>query len=218
MAIPKFVIDMALKLFIKEALDPNSPVHKMIVEKVGDVAGNMIGSALGMGSNGGKGSPASQGAQGAEGASTDASTGAPTSTRSEEEIQAEMLRYRRNPFQMAVDTVLPAAANIAKGAGTAAKGYNSLLGNALMAVSQGLQSPGFSNPFAMAPAMAAGAQAKGLVQEAAGDTIHDTLKYWANDLKSNREKEQNIELLLREHPSGAYYEDKGKTTRIPMNS
>ena len=166
MAIPKFVIDMALKLFIKEALAPNSPVHKMIVEKVGDVAGNMIGSALGTGSNGGKGSPASQGAQGAEGASTSA----PTSARSEEEIQAEMLRYRRNPFQMAVDTVLPAA------------------------------------------------QAKGLVQEAAGDTIHDTLKYWANDLKSNREKEQNIELLLREHPSGAYYEDKGKTTRIPMNS
>lgn len=211
--IPQVIVDLALQLFMKEATDPNSKVHKMIMDKVGNVAGNLVTRALD-GSMGQE--PQALENKPGKGASQtgmlDDASGNPHG-RTEDEMQAEIARYKRTPLQVASDLALPVVGKVVKGGTDIKKGYHSLLGNALMAVSEGMGSSGFSNPFAMAPALAMGQQAKGLVYGIAGDTLNDIARGISTDIKNNREKERDAELLIRERPNGQFYESRRHLTK-----
>jgi hypothetical protein len=225
--VPQVIIDLALQLFMEEATDPNSKVHKMIMDKVGNVAGNLVTRALdgsmgqepqalenksGKGtSQSGKGTSQSGKGTSQSGMLDDAS-GNPHG-RSEDEMQAEIARYKRTPLQVASDLAFPVVGKVVKGGTDIKKGYHSLLGNALMAVSNGMGSDGFSNPFAMAPALAMGQQAKGLAYGIAGDTLNDIARDISTDIKNNREKERDAELLIRERPNGQFYESRRHLTK-----
>ena len=126
--------------------------------------------------------------------------------RSEAEIQEELNHYKRTPRQAISDNVLSSLGTAARTAGKSINAYDSLLGDALLAVSEGVGSKGFDNPFAMTAALGAGKKARGTVNDTlfsgAGKIVEDI----GSDIKNEREKEREAELLLRERPSGQFYD------------
>lgn len=133
--------------------------------------------------------------------------------RSDDEIEEEMKRYRRNGWQVATDNIIPALGTAARTVGKGMNAYNSLLGDALIAVSNGVQSQGFDNPFAMTAALAAGKKARGAAIDVIGSGLGEIADNVSKDIKSEREKEREAELLLRERPSGQFYDARKQLTK-----
>lgn len=192
-SVKEAIMQMAVKEFIKEVKDPNSPVAKKF-------KGMLYGDP-----DTGKGGLFEK--------FTDSSMFDESSTKpNEEEIQTELSKYKRNAGQVALDNLLKGGGTLAKGAGKVWNAYHGLLGDALLAVTQGVQSKGYDNPFYMAPATAAGRKALGGIGEIAGDTAGTIMQDVGKDIKSEREKERDVELLLRQRPSGQFYDARRKLT------
>lgn len=143
---------------------------------------------------------------------------APDKIRTAEEIAAAMDRYKRTPLEAFVDNALPTVGKVAKGVGTGVNAYHSLLGDALLAVQKGLQTPGYADPFALAPLAAAGLKAKGAIAQVAGDTTDSITHSVSNDLKYNREKDKETEILLSERPSGQFYDARKQLSKGQFGS
>lgn len=143
---------------------------------------------------------------------------APDRIRTAEEIAAAMDRYKRTPLEAFIDNAVPTTGKIAKGVGTGINAYHSLLGDALLAVQKGLQTPGYADPFAMAPLAAAGLKAKGAIAQVAGDTTDSITHSVSNDLKYNREKDKETEILLSERPSGQFYDARKQLSKGQFGS
>lgn len=184
-------MQMALKQFTKELNNPNSPIAKKF--------NTML-----------YGDPNNPDDEGLFGKFTD---GSQFDDATEENIQNELSRYKRSTGQAIADNVLQGLGTAAKGAGSAWNAYHGLLGDALLASSQAAQSPGYANPFVMVPTIAAGRKAAGQVGGIIGDTIGTILQDVGQDIKSEREKEREVELLLRQHPSGQFYDARRKLTK-----
>lgn len=138
---------------------------------------------------------------------------APDRIRTADEIEATMDKYKRTPLEAFIDNALPTVGKVAKGVGTGVNAYHSLLGDALLAVQKGLQTPGYADPFAMAPLAAAGLKAKGAIAQVAGDTTDSVTHSISNDLKYNREKDRQTELLLDVRPPGQFYDSRKQLTK-----
>ena len=188
------IMQMALKEFTKEIKNPNSPVSKKF-------KGMLYGDP-------------STGEGGLFEKFTDGSIFDEKSNTkpTEEEISAELSKYKRNAGQAALDNLLQGGGTVAKGAGKVWNAYHGLLGDALLAVTKGVQSQGYDNPFYMSPAVAAGRKALGNIGEITGDTAGTIMQDVGKDVKSEREKEREVELLLRQRPSGQFYDARRKLT------
>lgn len=130
-----------------------------------------------------------------------------------DQLNEAMKKYKRTAGQTAFDLAVPAVGTAAK-AGTAAYNvYQSLLGDALLAVSQGLQSQGFDNPMALVPAAALATKAKGAVSATLGDAANTIAQGIAQDVKYNREKDKATELLMSQNPSGQFFDARKQMTK-----
>lgn len=137
----------------------------------------------------------------------------PDKAKTDEQVATEMKNYSRTKGEAALDNTLSGVGTALKAGGNMANLYHGLLGDALIAVSQGLGSQGFDNPFAMATAAGLGKKAlggmTGLGLNAAGDIAQNV----GTDIKQNREKNKETELLLRERPSGQFYDARKQLTK-----
>ena len=193
-SIKEAIMQMALKQFTNELKNPNSEVSKRFNSML---YGNK---------------------QTGEGGLFDKLTDSTTYTdknpiHSEGEIQQEMQHYKRTPSQAIIDNLMPSLATAADVAGTGIGTYKSLLGDALIAISEGVKSKGFDNPFAMATALGMGKKANGVVQNALFSGSAKILNDVSKDIKKEREKEREAELLLRERPSGQFYDARRQLTK-----
>lgn len=192
-SIKEAIMQMAIKEFTKELGNPNSSVAQKF-------KGMLYGDP--------KTGEGGLFEKFTDGSMFDEGSNKPT----EDEIQAELAKYKRKPSQVATDILLQGGGTLAKGAGKVWNTYHGLLGDALLAVTQGIQSQGYDNPFYMAPAVAAGRKALGGIGEIAGDTLGTIVQDAGKDIKSEREKEREVELLLRQRPSGQFYDARRKLT------
>lgn len=119
------------------------------------------------------------------------------------ELEKEIKGYKRTTGQAILDNVLQSTGTISKGAGKAFGAYNSLLGDALIAISNGITTPGYSNPLFMMPALAAGKKARGAIGNIAGDTAGTVFQDVGRDLRYNREKDKMTEMMLKHDLNGA---------------
>ena len=198
MGMEEVITQMAQKSFMKELNNPNSPIAKkfqdMLYGNKTTGQGGLFEKMLN------------------EAPSTITQGDKPV-TRSNAEIEAEMQNYKRKTKETVLDNVLNSGGTLLKGAGDMAGGYHNLLGDALLAVSAGLGSQGFDNPFAMTAAAAAGKKAKGMLLQKGLNTLGDVTKEVGSDLKHEREKDKETELLLRERPSGQFYDSRKQLTK-----
>jgi hypothetical protein len=132
---------------------------------------------------------------------------------SSEQLNEAMKKYKRTAGQTAFDLAVPAVGTAAKAGTTAYNAYQSLLGDALLAVSQGLQSQGFDNPMALVPAAALATKAKGAVAATLGDAANTIAQGIAQDVKYNREKDKATELLISQNPSGQFFDARKQMTK-----
>ena len=135
----------------------------------------------------------------------------PDAVEKEKRVQAELDRYKRSGGQIAGDAALTAASALGKGAGNVISKGSSLLGSALSSMGKGggrIQNPLAPILNAAGGALAAGGAAIG----GAASTVGNALDAIHKDIVSNREKEREAELLIRERPSGAFYDARRKLT------
>ena len=129
----------------------------------------------------------------------------------EQRIKDELARYKRSSGQIAGDAALTAASALGKGAGDVISKGSSLLGSALSSMGKGggqIQNPLAPILNAAGGALAAGGAAIG----GAASTVGNALGAIHKDISNNREKEREAELLIRERPSGAFYDARRKLT------
>lgn len=122
-------------------------------------------------------------------------------------------KYKRKLHEALVDNSLNLIGSAAEGVGKAAGTYQSLLGDALMAITGSYQQGNLINPLAMMPAVAFGHKTKGGVYNILGQTAGDILHNTSKDIAYNREKDKQTELLLNEHPSGQYFDARKQLTK-----
>lgn len=198
MGMEEVITQMAQKSFMKELNNPDSPIAKkfqdMLYGNKTTGQGGLFEKMLN------------------EAPSTITQGDKPVA-RSNAEIEAEMQNYKRKTKETVLDNVLNSGGTLLKGAGDMAGGYHNLLGDALLAVSAGIASPGYSNPLFMAPAVVAGKKAKGMLWQKGLNTLGDVTKEVGSDLKHEREKDKETELLLRERPSGQFYDSRKQLTK-----
>lgn len=197
------IMQMALKEFTKELKNPNSPASKKF-------KGMLYGDPST--GEGGLFEKFTDGSIFDEKSNTKPTDEKSNTKPTEEEISAELSKYKRNAGQAALDNFLQGGGTVAKGAGKVWNAYHGLLGDALLAVTKSVQSQGYDNPFYMSPAVAAGRKALGNIGEIAGDTAGTIMQDVGKDVKSEREKEREVELLLRQRPSGQFYDARRKLT------
>ena len=204
MNIQQAILDMAMKRFEKELSNPNSEVSKKFQGMLyGDPATGKKGlfdtftdgSAFGNDETDNPLDPDEAQKQ------TDAA------------VKEQMEHYKRTPMQTVQDNLLSGLGTGARAAGKGFNIYNSLLGDALLAISQGVKSQGYDNAFAAAPAYAMGRKARGAIGDIALGAVGDILSNTGRDLKYEREKDKETELLLRSRPSGQFYDARKQLTK-----
>ena len=195
MGMEDIITKMAMREFTKELKDPNSLVSK----KFNDLLyGNKKNGTPGLFEQYLK---------------EDMYSPSKAAEQSEQAIQADLERYKRTTGQAVIDNILPAVGTALKGTGGAVNAYKSLLGDALLAVSQGLGSEGFDNPFVMGNAAGLGKKATGAIANIGLNAAGDIATGISKDIKNEREKEKETELLLRERPSGQFYDSRKQLTK-----
>ena len=130
----------------------------------------------------------------------------------EEQLQNEIGRYKRNLPQVAADVAGTTLSTLGQGVGKTIAGGSNLFGNALIAMSKS-RAGNIANP--IAPLLGAAGNVAAMGGKIAGgalNTVGKTIGAISNDIKSNREKEREAELLIREHPNGAFYDARRKLT------
>lgn len=213
--IQQAILEMAIDKFGKELKNPNSELSKKFT---GALFGDKASGTRGIFDEITDADSMKNILTGEQDSSKDKNVQIPDRVRSAEEIAASMERYKRTPLEAFVDNALPTVGKVAKGVGTGVNAYHSLLGNALLAAHKSLQTPGYADPFAFAPVGAAGLQAKGSIAQVAGDTASEALHAISNDLKYNREKDKETEILLSERPSGQFYDARKQLSKGQFNS
>ena len=209
MGIKEAIMNMALDQFKKELKNPNSDVSKKFNSMLYGDSESGDGGLFGKFTDGSMFDEASSGSGGG-GSDIIEDTG---TSQKYSDVDTKMSKYKRSIPQMVLDNVLPAAGTVARTAGTGLNAYNSLLGNALIAVSNSMGSNGFDNPFAMATALGLGKNAKGAVQGAILGGTGDIVENIGRDIKMEREKERETELLLHEKPPGQFYDSRKQLTK-----
>lgn len=202
MGIREAIMNMALEKFTEELGNPNSDLSKKFTSML-----------YGNEQTGQKGTFDTLSEGGNSGGAITEDSGTGRVTTNDVDIKAKMKNYKRSIPQMIIDNVLPAGATVARTAGAGLNTYNSLLGDALIAVSNGLGSNGFDNPFAMAAALGLGKKAKGVVQGAILSGVGNIAENVGRDIKMEREKERETELLMREKPPGQFYDSRKQLTK-----
>lgn len=138
--------------------------------------------------------------------------------RSDEEIAQEMKRYTRKPGEVIRDNVLSGTGRLIKGVGNAYNAYESLLGDALLAVNGAVANnaaaSGMANPLILGAVPALGRKARGAIVKEGTDTTSDILNNIATDLKYDSEKRRQTEILLRERPTGKYYDARKQMSKM----
>lgn len=130
---------------------------------------------------------------------------------SERDIDAELKRYKRSGLQIAGDVAGEVLGMVHKGVGNITKNTGSILGDALIALGQSRQ--GYANPLApVATLVGSGMKIGGNVLGGASGILGEAIEAIGKDVRNNREKEREAELLLREHPNGAFYDARRKLT------
>ena len=130
---------------------------------------------------------------------------------SERDIDSELERYKRSGLQIAGDVAGEALGTVHKGVGNITKNTGSILGDALIALGQSRQ--GYANPLApVATLVGSGMKVGGNVLGGASGILGEAIEAIGKDVRNNREKEREAELLLREHPNGAFYDARRKLT------
>lgn len=190
----EYLIKLAIEKFIEHELkDPDSMLRKKI-------------DSILHGDNDDPGSSGGSGGSGRSGGSDQ---------RSEEDIQREVNRYKRTVPQMIVDNVLP---TVATGIETAGKAYNidkSLLGEALLRMNHTVSNADAANKMDFSrfvPAAGYGKKAKGGIVQTITDGTAKAIRDIGNDVRHEREKDKQVELLIRERPAGAYIDSRRKLT------
>lgn len=121
------------------------------------------------------------------------------------DVEEEIKRYKRTPLQTLEDNMLGTAGIAAKGAGDVVTGGSSLLGDALMRMSK--SNAPIQNPLAPFMGAAGGVvNAGGKLAGGALGLLGNAISSMHKDIQNNREKEREAELLIREHPNGAFYD------------
>lgn len=181
-----------MKEFAKELKKPDSPIAKKFRETLfgvnGDGQGGMFEKAL-------------------NGQFDDKKP-----RMSDDEVKKAMGSYKRKGWQTVLDNVLPTVGTTVQTIGDVGNVRNSLLGDALLAMSNAIQQPGFANPLPLMPVVAAGKKARGGIEHLLGTGVNTIATDISKDIKHNREKENEAELLLRERPSGQFYDARRKLT------
>lgn len=130
------------------------------------------------------------------------------------DMEKEIAKYRRTNTEKLIDNLLPTLSKGIKTVGNVWGNYHGLLGNALMAVTNGVQSQGYDNPFFMAPAYSSGVKFRGDTGQQITDAVGDALVDISNDLKFEKEKEKETALLLNHKVPALAIDDRRKLTRI----
>lgn len=192
MGMQELVMEFAMKEFAKELKKPDSPIAKKFRETLfgvnGDGQGGMFEKAL-------------------NGRFDDKKP-----RMSDDEVKKAMGSYKRKGWQTVLDNVLPTVGTTVQTIGDVGNVRNSLLGDALLAMSSAIQQPGFANPLPLMPVVAAGKKARGGIEHLLGTGVNNIATDISKDIKHNREKENEAELLLRERPSGQFYDARRKLT------
>jgi len=129
------------------------------------------------------------------------------------DLDDELRRYKRTPLQAAGDIAGTAIGTIGKGAGDTIRNTGSIIGDALMSLSRGPAQGGIQNPLAPVGTLIGGTIKAGsnLIGGTTG-MLGEAISAVTKDIRNNREKERETELLLREHPNGAFYDARRKLT------
>lgn len=141
------------------------------------------------------------------------SSSQPDPAQTEQELIRNMRRYMKSPAEHVATGVANVAANAASGLGNAFGAANIGLGDAILAMTR---SPGnYVNPGAnAAAAFAAGKTTRGTVGKVIGDSVANTIKSIVGDVDASRERDKQTELLLRERPSGQFFDSRKQLTKL----
>lgn len=126
---------------------------------------------------------------------------------SDKDVEERMKPYKKTILQDILYGGASAGADIFKGYKNYQATKESLLGDALLAMSHMTDSPGYSNPLtaAMAPVYAA-QKIKGVGHQLTGDTAHKAIHDIADPLREGAERRLSTELLIRENPNAGFYD------------
>lgn len=192
------IMKLAMDKFMDELKNPNSMVSKKFNSMLfGDPAAGTPGLFE----------------QELNNLATTVTGGSGKSAPTDKEIDDEVARYKRSTGEAIATNGLNVLGEAAGAAGNAYSLYNGLLGDALLAVSGGLKTNGYTSPFFMAPAIAAGKKAKGGIAQVVGNSASNISKGIAADIKNNNEKDRETELLIRQHPNNGFYESRRSLNR-----
>lgn len=113
------------------------------------------------------------------------------------------------------DVIMPVVGDAAHAAGNFVGAKNSLLGAALTQMTFNTGSP-FSrfgaNPADSAKIVGAGAMARGAIAKDIGDTVANRVYNIADTLKTNAEKQRNMQYQADVNPTGAFWDQAGRLT------
>ena len=118
-----------------------------------------------------------------------------------QELEKAFNNYRRSDKEAFQDNAMQAAGTASKAAGNIFGLYDNLLGDALLAVSGSMTTPGYTNHLAMAPSIAAGQKFKGGMKAGIGNAVGDIIGNIGKDLSMNRETDRQTRLMLESQGS-----------------
>lgn len=210
MGLKEMLMDMALEKFMDELKNPNSPTaQKFDTIMNGDPA------------NGVEGVFDKLTKQMSTIADDDNSQPASAQTINPKDIEALSKNYKRSTGQAVLDNVLRSSGTVLKGAGKGFNIYNSLLGDAMLAMQQSMNgSNAYSSPFFAMTPTALGIKARGAIGETIGDTAGTVLQDVSLDLQGNREKNIQTALMLagKDGPPSAIFDSRKQMTKMQQGS
>lgn len=125
----------------------------------------------------------------------------------DDKVVAERMKpYQKGLWKDVLYGVGSAAGDLIEGAGDIVGTRQSLLGDALSALSHVADSPGYVNPLnaAVAP-ISIGKKRSGYTLQKAGEVVNTALHDVIDPLKKHRDLMRNAELLIRERPNTGFY-------------
>lgn len=185
MGMEQMITQFAMKMFEQELQDPNSAVTQRFKDLLFGDSGSVTSAMESM-------TPEEQ-------------KKAERKERSREKKAMEKRRqqtdeayndYKRTTGEKFMDNALPTAGAVAQTLGNMSGIYNSLLGDALLAVSQANAANGQPLLNDMAPGVAMTMKLKGGLGQALGNGVAQALNGIGADLKTGRDKERNAKLML----------------------
>lgn len=127
--------------------------------------------------------------------------------RYEADVKERLKPYKKTFLQDALYGGASAGADVFKGVQDYRAVKDSLLGDALLAMSHIADSPGYVNPLTAAVApMAAAQKVKSAGNQILGDTAHKAIHDIADTLREGAERRLSTELLIRENPNAGFYD------------